>query len=132
MSDAARASIRMDRETYLARVQTSEVRHEFVAGEVFAMVGASRRHARIVSNLAVFFHGVTREGPCVAYVNHVKVRVEAADAYLYPDAVVTCDPADSDPDVVTRPRLVVEVISPSTGSYDRGAKLDWYRSVPSV
>lgn len=131
MSNAARAT-RMTREEYLAMELTAEQRHEYVAGEVFAMVGASRVHARIVSNLNALLDRATRGGPCAAYVNDVKVRVEAADAYLYPDAVVTCDPADTDPYVLMRPRLVVEVASPSTGSYDRGRKLDWYRSIPSV
>lgn len=123
---------KLDAETYLAMERTADVRHEFVAGEVFAMVGASRIHARIVSNLAVFLNGVTRGGPCAAYVNDVKVRVEAADAYLYPDAVVTCDQADTDPYVLHHPRLVIEVASPTTGAYDRGRKLDFYRSIPSV
>lgn len=122
----------LDHETYLSMEQTAEVRHEYVAGEVFAMVGASRAHARIVSNLAVFLDGLTRGGPCAAYVNDVKVRVEAADAFLYPDAVVTCDPSDTDPYVLRHPRLIVEVASPSTGAYDRGRKLDFYRSIPSV
>jgi Uma2 family endonuclease len=122
----------MDRATYLALELTAACRHEYVAGEVFAMAGTSRAHARIVSNLAVFLHEATRGGRCAAYVTEIKVRVEAADAYVYPDAVVTCDPSDTDPYVLNHPRLVVEVTSPSTGAYDRGAKLDWYRSIPSV
>ena len=82
-------------------------RHEFHRGEVFAMVGARRIHS-------------------------MKIEI-GADTILYPDVFVTCDPADLCTEVVfTAPTLVVEVLSPSTQSHDRGSKFTLYRSLPSL
>lgn len=115
---------------YLAAERVAEVRHEYLDGEVFAMVGASRRHATIVGNLFVALRQAARG--CRAYANDVKVRVEAANAFYYPDLVATCAGGDDDPYVVKDPVLVVKVLSDSTEAIDRREKRTNYQKVPSL
>lgn len=117
---------------YLAAEKTAEVRHEYVDGEVFAMVGASRRHAAIVARMGFPIRQAALRRGCDAYMNDVKVRVEAANAYYYPDLVATCHPGDDDPYVVHAPTLVVEVLSDSTEAVDRREKRVNYQTIPSL
>lgn len=117
---------------YLAAERLSEVRHEYVDGEVFAMVGASRRHADIVANIGLAIRAAARRRGCDAYLNDVKVRVEAANAFYYPDVVATCAPGDDDPYVVHSPALIVEVLSESTEAVDRREKRVNYQKIPSL
>ena len=114
---------------YLDAERTAEVRHEYVDGEIFAMAGASRRHATIVGNLFVALRQAARTRGCQAYANDVKVRVEAANAYHYPDLVATCAGGDGDPCVVKDPVLVVEVLSDSTEAIDRREKRTNYQKI---
>lgn len=116
---------------YLAAERTAEGRHEYLDGETFAMVGASRRHAAIVGNLFVALRQAARARGCQVYANDVKVRVEAANAFYYPDLVATCA-GDDDPYVVTDPVLVVEVLSDSTEAIDRREKRTNYQKIPSL
>ncbi|WP_310111172.1 Uma2 family endonuclease [Azospirillum sp. BE72] len=117
---------------YLAAERTAEVRHEYVDGEIFAMVGASRRHATIVGNLFVALRQAARARGCQACANDVKVRVEAANAFYYPDLVATCAGGGDDPYVVKDPVLVVEVLSDSTEAIDRREKRTNYQKIPSL
>ncbi len=123
---------RLTPEEYLRAERTAEVRHEYVNGEVFAISGASRRHNRIAVRLALTIERTTAGRGCETYISDVKVRVEAANAYYYPDLVVTCQPGDDDEYVVHAPTLVVEVLSPSTDQIDRREKLVHYRTIPSL
>ncbi|HEY0835654.1 MAG TPA: Uma2 family endonuclease [Azospirillum sp.] len=122
----------MSPEEYLAYERTSDVRHEYVDGEVYAMVGASRRHAGVTLNLAMAIRPAARGRGCDAYMNDVMLRVEAANAYYYPDLVVTCDPADDDPYIVKAPSVIVEVLSDSTEHIDRREKRANYQTIPSL
>lgn len=118
---------------YLAWEADQPDKHEFYRGEIFAMVGASRVHAEVTRNFLVALDNALRERPCRAYGSDVKVRVETADAYYYPDVLVTC--AESDlraTQVMTQPTVIVEVLSPSTALYDRGLKFAAYRQLPSL
>lgn len=117
---------------YLAAERGAEVRHEYVDGETFAMVGASRRHAAIVGNLFVALRQAARARGCQAYANDVKVRVEAANAFYYPDLLATCAGGDDDPYVVKDPVLIVEVLSDSTEAVDRREKRTNYQKIPSL
>lgn len=131
MPDAVRLPW-MSPEEYLTYERTSDVRHEYVDGEVYAMVGASRRHASIVLNLASAIRPAARARDCDAYANDVMLRVEAANAYYYPDLVVTCDQSDDDPYVVHAPSLIVEVLSDSTEHVDRREKRAYYQTIASL
>jgi Uma2 family endonuclease len=120
-------------EAYLELEKTSEVKHQFVAGEVFAMVGASLKHASIVLELGMRLHAALKGRPCRVFTSDVKVRIDEADAFYYPDVVVTCDEGDlSRTHHLERPKLVIEVLSPSTASFDRGMKLDHYQLLDSL
>lgn len=118
-------------EDYLAGEALSPIRHEYVAGEVFAMAGASEAHATIALNLAALLRAHVRGGPCRVYIADMKLRVDAA--FFYPDVFVTCDPADaSEPLAKRRARVVCEVLSESTEGYDRGGKFAAYRALDSL
>jgi Uma2 family endonuclease len=118
---------------YLAWEQTQPSKHEFLAGEVFAMVGATDPHNTVALNLASLIKAHLRSGPCRVYVSDMKVRVEAADAYFYPDVVVTSDDRDHANRTEKRhPKLVVEILSESTGDFDRGEKFAIYRKIPEL
>ncbi|MDX1252877.1 MAG: Uma2 family endonuclease [Gammaproteobacteria bacterium] len=119
-------------EDYLEGELHSEIRHEYVAGRVFAMTGTSRAHNLIALNIATALHAHLRGGPCRVFMSDLKVRVEKADAFYYPDIAVTCHPADTQPYYLTHPRLIVEVLSPSTEGIDRREKLLAYQSLDSL
>jgi Uma2 family endonuclease len=126
---------RLELDEYLALERAGEVRHEYLRGELFAMVGASRTHNLIVTRLVVALHTRLRERGCEVYSNDMRVRVPATDFVAYPDVVVACgEPAfhDRQADTLLDPVLIVEVLSPSTSDYDRGGKFAHYRSIPSL
>ncbi len=100
---------------YLAGEARSPIKHEYVAGEVFAMAGASEEHVTIALNVAAMLRAHVRGGPCRVYVADMKLRVERARAFFYPDVFVTCEAADAaEVTVKARTRVVIEVLSEST------------------
>lgn len=108
-----------------------EERHEFVLGEIYAMVGARRTHCEVAVNVTASLWGALRGSPCRVYSESRKVKV--AESICYPDVVVTCDARDvSSEGPVQAPTLIIEVLSPSTGSYDRGLKFALYRQLASL
>jgi len=117
---------------YLEGERHSEIRHEYVAGRVFAMVGGTLAHNRVALNIAAFLHRHLQGTPCSAYMSDVKVRIEAADAFYYPDVVVSCEPADLKDSFLKAPVLVVEVLSPSTENVDRREKLLNYQKLAGL
>jgi Uma2 family endonuclease len=119
-------------QAYLAWEDEQPEKHEFHRGEVFAMVGARRVHGRVVTNLAVEFSLLLRGSPCQVFQEGMKVQI-ADDTVLYPDVFVTCDKGDLATDrIFTAPKLVVEVLSPSTQAYDRSQKFALYRRMPAL
>lgn len=120
---------------YLAWEQDQPIRNEYVDGEVFAMSGASDAHGTAALNLAAGLKVALRGKPCKPFIADMKVHVEAANSFFYPDILVTCDPRDRTPEashVKHHPVLVVEVLSPSTEAYDRGNKFAAYRTLASL
>jgi len=110
-------------------------RHEYLAGEVFAMTGARDAHNTIAGNVFACLRNALRGGPCRVFIADMKLRVDAADAVFYPDVLVTCDTRDRAPesDMAKRhPSLIVEVLSASTAAYDRGLKFELYRRLDSL
>jgi Uma2 family endonuclease len=119
---------------YLAFERQSELRHEYLDGEVFAMTGASRAHNLIAGNIFREIGNQLRRRPCEAYMEGMRVRTPAG-LFTYPDVVVVCgEPRfdDSELDTLLNPTLIVEVLSPSTEAYDRGKKARQYESIPSL
>ena len=108
-------------------------RHEFLRGEVFAMAGAGERHVTVALDVAMALRQHLAGTACRAFITDMKLRVEAADAYFYPDVMVTCSARDAADSLVKRePVLLVEVLSQSTAGFDRGDKFAAYRSLPTL
>jgi Uma2 family endonuclease len=125
----------MTEEEYLAFERASPERHEFLAGEIYAMSGASRRHGLITGDTFGSLRDQLRGRPCEVHVADLRVRIEASGLYTYPDVVVVCgEPQflDSELDTLANPALLAEVLSPSTADYDRGGKFAHYRTLPSL
>lgn len=116
---------------YLAGERESAVRHEYVQGEVYAFAGASDRHNRIALNIASRLNNHLEDDPCEVFMSDMKLKV-SAEVFYYPDVVVTCDPPGGDAYYRSEPRLIVEVISPSTERIDRHEKMLAYKNVPSL
>jgi len=121
-------------EDYLAGELLSDIRHEFVGGEVYAMAGASHIHNIISLNLAAALHRHLDGSPCVPYVSDMKIKVKAAneELFYYPDVMVACDPADNARLWREKPVLIVEVSSPDTLRIDSREKNWAYQTIPSL
>lgn len=119
---------------YLAREELAETRHEYLAGQIYAMAGGSYNHEVIGGNLFAALHQAVRTSSCLAFGSNMKIRIDAHDLYTYPDAMVLCGKPQfqkNRTDVIVNPRLLVEVLSKSTENYDRGKKFEFYRTLPS-
>jgi Uma2 family endonuclease len=116
---------------YLAGERDGALRHEYVSGQAYAMAGASARHNRIAGNIFARLNEYLDGEECEPFISDMKIRV-APDLFYYPDVVVTCDAPGGDPYFRTEPRLIIEVLSPSTERTDRHEKLAAYKNCPSV
>ena len=114
--------------------QVSPIKHEYRRGQVYAMVGAKKPHIIIASNLIMLLGNHLNNSPCLVLSSDIKVRLEEADCYYYPDVAVTCDERDtnSTEDFIVYPILIIEVLSPSTAAFDRGEKFADYQTSPSL
>ncbi|OAI20811.1 hypothetical protein A1359_20495 [Methylomonas lenta] len=118
---------------FLAWEETQSEKHEFIAGEVFAMTGARQDHVIVSLNIASALKQRLRGTPCRAYIADMKLHVEAADAFFYPDVMVSCHAEDRlAKQFLSHPALIVEVLSESTADYDRGGKFVAYRKLESL
>jgi len=121
-------------EEYLAMERATPEKHEYLDGEVFAMGGASYYHTLITINVVAGLHMQLRKSDCTVHANDLRVKVSPTGLYTYPDVVVVCGEPQFDDqmkDTLTNPMLIVEVLSETTKSYDRGDKFAHYRSLPS-
>ncbi len=117
---------------YLAFEERSETKHEFYNGEIFAMAGASPAHNRICFKLAGLLDHQFEGGNCVGYTSDQKIWIESAQLNTYADVTIVCGQAQYDPDypiLLTNPRVIFEVLSPSTMNYDRGEKWSFYQQL---
>ena len=117
---------------YLEGEKHSQIRHEYVAGYVFAMTGTSRAHNSIAINFAVALRNKTANTPCQVYMSDVKVRIPHRQTYYYPDILVGCQSDDDDDYYLEKPCLIIEILSPSTERTDRLEKLIAYQSIPNL
>lgn len=118
---------------YLAFERASAFRHELIDGQIYDMVGASRRHNRITVDAGFALHRQLQGGSCEVFISDMRVQL-GNDHYAYPDIVVICEgkTGDSTADSVTDPVVLIEVLSPSTEAYDRDRKWHHYRAIPSL
>ena len=121
-------------EDYLAGELKSEVRHEFVNGEIFAMVGTSIVHNLIAINLVTALNLHLRGGPCQVFMSDVKVRIQQDrdDRFYYPDLAVSCAEQQPSNYYTVTPVLIVEVLADSTERHDRAEKFHAYRKLESL
>lgn len=119
-------------EAYLQWEHEQAERHEFVQGEIFNMTGASDAHVTITLNIGALLRSHVRGSPCRVYMTDMKLQVETADAFFYPDVFVTCSEQDhSQKYYKSEPILIIEILSESTAAYDRGQKFAYYRQLDS-
>lgn len=118
-------------EEYLAAETRSQVRHEYVAGELYAFAGANLRHNLIATNIVVRLFSLSRGTSCRVVSHDQMVRV-AQDVVYYPDVLMVCEPGAQTARVLTGPCLIVEVLSRSTQLIDRREKLLAYRQLESL
>ncbi|MEO8182545.1 MAG: Uma2 family endonuclease [Deltaproteobacteria bacterium] len=128
---------RLTFEEYCQIEASSSVRHEFWDGQAWAMAGGSREHAALAANVVALLATALRGTPCQVHTSDLRVRVLATGLATYPDVSVICGRAELDPEdrlghTVTNPKLLVEVLSPSTEQYDRGEKLAQYQRIESL
>jgi Uma2 family endonuclease len=128
------AAPRFDLESYLAWEAEQPEKHEYHQGEVFAMVGARLPHQAVWGSIFAALRERLRGGPCRVFPDGTKLRLDADDAVLYPDVMVTCDPRDrgAEDRFLSWPCLVVEVLSDSTAAYDLGPKFALYRRLATL
>jgi Uma2 family endonuclease len=120
-------------EEYLANEAQSQVKHEYVDGQVYAMAGGSDAHATIALNLASGLRNHIRGTGCRVFMSDMKARIEPLNIFYYPDVMVTCDPRDRELPLFKRhPCLIVEVLSNSTEAFDRGDKFADYQHLESL
>ncbi|BAB76298.1 Uma2 family endonuclease [Anabaena sp. FACHB-709] len=120
-------------EEYFIWEEKQQLRHEYLNGEVYAMTGGTQNHGRIASNIIFIVKGHLRGGGCQVGNSDCRINIFETKDYVYPDVSVTCDERDRTAiQAIQYPCLIVEVLSPSTASYDRGDKFRLYRRNPSL
>lgn len=120
---------------YLAGERVSDTKHEYYAGEVFAFAGGSEQHNLIAGNVYASLHAQLRKRQCTVYPSDMRVKMPRTDLYTYPDVVAVCGTAqfeDTERDTLLNPTVIVEVLSPSTETYDRGRKFQNYRTITTL
>lgn len=117
---------------YLEGEKISEIKHEYIDGEVYAMAGASKNHQRIIGNLARVLGNFLNGSRCEVFFSDIKVRIDNGKKYFYPDLIVVCEDDNEEAYFTQTPRIVVEVLSSSTRQFDRTLKRQLYQSIPSV
>lgn len=120
---------------YMAFTEASEIKHEYIAGEIVAMSGGTIAHGRLIGQMTGLIRDALKGRPCVVLPAEVRVRIRAADRATYPDLHIVCSAVEADPDdahAVINPTVIVEVLSDSTADSDRGDKFAAYRRLRSL
>jgi Uma2 family endonuclease len=115
--------------------RSREVKHEYVAGEILAMAGGTVEHSALATTILGLLFAHLRGGPCRPYGSDLQISIPAAEVATYPNAAVVCEPVECDADSpthVTNPRVIVEVLSPTTERYDREQKRLYYQQLDSL
>lgn len=124
---------KMTPEEYLKWEAKQELRHEYIDGEIIAMTGGSLAHNDIALNFYRALYPHLRQKGCRVNVSDAKVQANKNSRYFYPDIVISCHPDDlKSREFIQHPKVIVEVLSPSTANYDRTKKLKYYRQIPSL
>ncbi|HXV64241.1 MAG TPA: Uma2 family endonuclease [Vicinamibacteria bacterium] len=119
---------------YLAHEAASNVKHEYLDGEIYAMAGGSPAHAELSVAVSSALRAQLQDGPCRVFSSDLRIRVAATGLATYPDVTVVCGPLERDREgreTVMNPKVLVEVLSDGTERYDRGEKFEHYKQIPS-
>lgn len=122
-------------EEYLVLERQAGIRSEYIDGEMVAMTGGTSWHSLVTLNVGGELRQQLKQRPCLVYSGDLRVRIPGTGDYVYPDITVVCgEPLfeDGQRDILLNPTLIVEVLSPSTESYDRGRKFEGYRTLGSL
>ncbi|MEZ4529320.1 MAG: Uma2 family endonuclease [Desulfobacterales bacterium] len=125
----------LSEEEYLEFERNSESKNEYFDGEIFAMSGASEAHNLIVANVIVTLGSQLKKKPCRVYPSDMRLKIESTKLYTYPDVMIVCGErkfGDKEKDMLLNPDVIIEVLSDSTESYDRGKKFSHYRQIASL
>lgn len=120
---------------YLSMERASPIKHEFYQGRIYAMTGASETHNLICMNVAAALHTQLRRKACRVYANDMRVAIPSTKLYTYPDIVIVCGQPlfnDEEQDTLLNPKVIIEVLSPSTERYDRGMKFQHYSRLETI
>lgn len=119
---------------YLELEKASESKHEFHNGEIFAMAGGSKNHGIIGANILTELNLIGRQHGCTTFNGDVKIRIDAANRFVYPEASLLCgeiQTSEVDQDAIINPMIIAEVLSDSTEAYDRSIKFRLYQQLSS-
>lgn len=120
---------------YFAIERDSQIKHEYLDGEIYMMSGASRDHERIVSDVDTSLNNQLRERGCEVFGSNMRVEADAS-AFFYADLLVVCGEAQFGAqgglDTLRNPNVIIEVLSPSTETFDRGVKFQRYQRLESL
>ncbi|MGB0561317.1 MAG: Uma2 family endonuclease [Spirulinaceae cyanobacterium] len=121
-------------EQYLEAESRATQKHEYINGEIYAMAGGGQAHGLLITNLVALIRPHLRGSHCRLFASDMKVQIETHNSFYYPDLVVTCDERDRtrDQPYLNFPVLIIEVLSDSTESFDRGKKFLDYSQLPSL
>jgi Uma2 family endonuclease len=119
---------------YLAHESASNVKHEYLDGEIYAMAGGTPEHASLAVAIASSLRNQLAGRSCRVFSSDLRVRVVGTGLTTYPDVSVVCGPLERDPEsqeTVLNPTVLVEVLSDGTERYDRGEKFEHYKRIPA-
>ncbi len=120
---------------YLEMERASDEKHEYFDGHIYLMSGASLKHALVASNLMIRIGSSLEGKQCRIVAETMRVSTPANDAYMYPDLVIFCNEPeleDGNFDTLLNPSVIIEILSPSTRSIDKGRKMMYYKEIPSL
>lgn len=135
MSQVLAENILISPQEYFEGEHEAELKHEYIDGEVYAMAGASDAHVAVSGNAFSLLKNHLRGSECRTYIADMKVAINNDEAYFYPDVMVCCEAEDQQAEqnyVKKSPKLIIEVLSPSTEANDRGKKFILYRNISSL
>ncbi|BAQ63988.1 Uma2 family endonuclease [Geminocystis sp. NIES-3709] len=124
---------KLSSEEYLSQEKTNLIKHEYINGEVYEMPGASSAHVTIAGNMFFLLKSHLKGSNCRVYNADMKVRIDRLNVFYYPDVIVTCSEEDKGLNYYKKyPQIIIEVLSDSTESFDRGDKFADYRKIESL
>ncbi|MBD2393207.1 Uma2 family endonuclease [Cyanobacterium aponinum UTEX 3222] len=120
-------------EEYLTQEEKALTKHEYINGEVYEMAGASSAHVTISLNVASLLKAHLKGSNCRVFISDMKVRIDRLNVFYYPDVIVACNEKDRELNYYKKaPQIIIEVLSESTESFDRGDKFADYRTIETL